>query len=61
MLICTVLILSVKDGLSAVRYRYNFEPYCPVIKEMFTDEATFHSYALMDMQYLPKAQTAGIY
>jgi hypothetical protein len=49
MLICTVLILSVKDGLSAVRYRYNFEPYCPVIKEMFTDEATFHSYALMDM------------
>jgi len=33
MLICTVVILAVKDGLSAIRHRYYFAPYCPVIKE----------------------------
>jgi hypothetical protein len=42
LLFCTVLVLSVKDGLSAVRHRYYFGPYCPEIKEMFTDMETFH-------------------
>ena len=46
--ICTVVILAVKDGLSAIRHRYYFGAYCSVIKEQFTDEATFHSYAELD-------------
>ena len=61
LLFCTVLVLSVKDGLSAIRYRYYFSAYCPEIRAMFSDEETFHQFAALDRNYLPKAQTTGIY
>jgi hypothetical protein len=61
LLLCTVLILSVKDGFSTIRYRYYFRAYCPEIRAMFNNETTFYEYALIDRSYLPKAQTTGIY
>jgi hypothetical protein len=61
MVFCTVFILTVKDGMSAIRFRYYFSPYCDEINAMFSDEKTYNFYAKMDREYLPKAQTTGIY
>lgn len=48
MVFCTVFILTVKDGMSALRYRYYFSPYCDEINAMFSDEKTYNLYAKMD-------------
>lgn len=58
---CTFCVLVVKFELAKMKFHYYFGPTCPEIAAMFQTNADYLSYATFDKEYLPQAQSTGIY